>query len=91
MVELFLENGSSLAFGLGRHVTVLDYVPADLNPPYFQALGHASANEPLLFRFRGDTSEYPPEAAVPTDVGRAALRHFLVTGELTSELEWGKT
>lgn len=91
VVELFRDDGASLSLGLGREVTVLDHVPADLNPPYRQTYAPGTAEQSIWFRFRGDASEFPPEAAVPYPKGRAALRHFFATGELAPDLSWRET
>ena len=91
MVELFRDDGASLSLGLGRGVTVLDYVRADFNPPYRQTYAPGTTQQSIWFRFRGDASEFPPEATVPYPKGRAALRHFFVTGELTPDLSWRET
>jgi hypothetical protein len=91
LVELFRDDGASLSFGLGRSMTVLDYVPPDLDPPYFQSFSPGASGESLWFRFRGDLSEYPPDAAVPVEAGRRALRYFLETGERSPELAWRET
>lgn len=90
LVELVREDGASLSLGLGRSLTVLDYVPPDLDPPYFQSVGD-EGGESLWFRFRGDLSEFPSNAAVPVELGRRALRHFFQTGELSPELAWRET
>lgn len=91
MVELVRDDGASLSMGLGQSVTVLDYVPADGNPPYLLSHGPGTSAQSIWFRYRGDASEFPPEAAVPYPMGRAALRHFLSTGQLTSDLTWRET
>jgi Immunity protein Imm1 len=91
LVELFRDDGASLSLGLGRSLTVLDYVPADLDPPYFRTHSPGTSGESMWFRFRGDLSEYPPDAAVPLEAGRRALRHFYETGERSPELAWRET
>lgn len=91
LVELVCGDAGSLSLGLGHDATVLDYVPADLNPPYLQSVGGDASQKSLWFRFRGDMSEFPPQAAIPNEVGRDALRYFLETGELTPRVSWRET
>jgi len=91
LVELSRNGGASLSLGLGRRLTALDYVPADLNPPYYQSYAPGVSRDSLWFRFRGEASEFAPEAAVSAEAGRRALRHFLLTGDLTPELSWQET
>jgi hypothetical protein len=91
LVELFREDGASLSLGLGRTLTVLDYVPPDLDTPYFQSFAPDRHGQSLWFRFRGDLSEFPPDAAVDPDAGRRAFVHFFETGELSPELRWRET
>jgi hypothetical protein len=88
MAELYRDGSGSLAIGLGREWTVLNYVPEGLDPPYLQARAPGNRKTSLWFRFRGEASEFPPEAALPVEPGRAALRHFFMTGELTTDLSW---
>jgi hypothetical protein len=90
LVVLVRDDGASLSLGLGRPVTVLDYVPGNRGPPYFRSVSSQPARESLWLRFAGEPSEYPPDAAVPIAVGRRAFRHFLCTGELSRELSWAE-
>ena len=90
LVELTVGEHGSLSLGLGRPLTVLDHVPADLDPPYRRSRGGGDG-ESLWFRVHGEASEFPPEAAVPIETGRRALVHFLRTGELSAEIDWIET
>jgi hypothetical protein len=87
VVELVSPNGATISIGVGRSVTVVNYVGPTLDPPYLQSLGDGGDDE-VVFFYRGEWSEYPPESAVPVEVGRQALRDFFATGELPSALEW---
>lgn len=91
LVELIRAGGESLSFGLGGPQTVLDYVPADLDPPYLQSHGVPVSDDALAFRLRGELSEFPPDAGVPTEMGREVLRHFLRKGELSPTISWRET
>jgi hypothetical protein len=87
VVELVSPDGATVSIGLGRPVTIVNYVGPSLDPPYFQSVGEAS-DEEIVFFYRGEWSEYPPESAVPADVGRQALREFFTTGELPRGVRW---
>lgn len=87
IVELVIDGGGILSVGLGRSETVLSYMGATLDPPYFQTAGGAG-DRPVTFRYRGDWSEFPPDSAVPLEQGRAALREFFSTGRRPDSLVW---
>jgi hypothetical protein len=90
IVELTAENGATLSAGLGRAESVVDYVPSSLDPPYFQSVGTKDSNsdETIMFRYQGDWSEFPRRSAVAVNEARNALRQFLRTGTLPSNLDW---
>lgn len=82
------ETGDSLAIGLGRNRSVLNYVSGSKDPPYFTSVGEVDADEPISFRFGGEWSEFPMKHSVPITSARLALRHFCTTGKLTSAINW---
>jgi hypothetical protein len=57
-----------------------------LDPPCFQSAGHDGNEDELVFFYRGEWSEFPPESAVPTEEARAALRRFLETEALPDNI-----
>jgi hypothetical protein len=87
LVELVAPDGASLSVGLGRPTTVVNYTSGSLDPPYFQSLGDQGDDE-LVFWYRGEWSEFPPESAVPRDVGREALRRFFTEGHRPENVVW---
>jgi len=82
------ETGDSLAIGLGRDRSVLNYVPGSKNPPYFTSTGEFEMDEPISFRFGGEWSEFPLRNSIPTPIARQAMRHFCSTGKLSSTVQW---
>jgi len=81
-------NGNSLAIGLGRDKSVLNFVPGSGDPPYFTSLGAEDRDEAIEFDFMGESSEFPVRNSVPIDTARQAMRDFLQTGELSAIIEW---
>jgi Immunity protein Imm1 len=86
VVELVNSSGAALSMGLGRPSTVINYVNESLEPPYLQSVG--SRDDDLVFRYRGEWTEYPPGSAVPTELGRRALREFFAVAEPPPLIEW---
>ena len=75
---------------LGREVSVLRYVGASGNPPYFSSPGHARVRdaEGVVFYYYGHWSEFPPSAAVPSEDAVEAVRYFCEHGELSPLIDW---
>jgi len=82
------ETGDSLAIGLGRDRSVLNYVSGNKNPPYFTTVGELELDEPIAFRFGGEWSEFPMRCSIPTPIARQAMRHFCATGKLCATIQW---
>lgn len=86
---LELPAGDSLAIGLGREVSVLNFVSSSANPPYFSSRGDNTDEEVTVhFEFMGDWSEYPLTRTISLDAARAALRYFWDTGKLDPSIRW---
>jgi hypothetical protein len=88
IAELVADDGSTLSIGLGRPLTVVNYVPASLDPPYFQSMGRNGSDDALVFLYGGEWSEYPPRSAVPMEQARRAMRQFFKTQSLPDAVEW---
>lgn len=91
IVELVGDGGAALSMGIGRPLSVVNYVSASFDPPYFQSVGHAGNEDELVFLYRGEWSEFPPQSAVPTEHARDALRRFLETEMRPDSIAWGET
>lgn len=79
---------ASLAIGVGRERSVLNFVAGTKDPPYFTSIGDVDIDEPITFRFNGSPSEFPMRNSVPYEVAREAMRYFCATGELSSAITW---
>lgn len=88
MVELISPQGDSMSVGLGSKKSVLSWVPAGGNPPYYASKGNPGAGGTVVFFYRGSWSEFPGWSAVPVAAARAAMRQFLQTGGRPSTVEW---
>jgi hypothetical protein len=82
------EAGDSLAIGLGRDRSVLNYVSGNKDPPYLTSTGELDMDEPIAFRFGGEWSEFPMRNSIPTSSARQAMTHFCATGKLSSAVQW---
>ena len=88
MAEVTASSGDSLALGLGTAATVLSWVAASGEPPYFSSLGDETADGVLVFRYAGSWSEYPASSAISYEEGRQAVREFLLTGTRPANRAW---
>lgn len=91
IVELVADDGSTLSIGLGRELSVVNYVSASLDPPYLQSVGDGDNQEDLVFYYRSDWSEFALDSAVPAARAKAALRRFFETAELPDNIDWKET
>jgi hypothetical protein len=82
------KTGDSLAIGLGRDRSVLNYMSGSKDPPYFTSTGELEEDEPIAFRFGGEWSEFPMRSSIPTSMARQAMRYFCATGKLSSAIQW---
>lgn len=88
MVDLELDSGDDLAMGIGQPLSVLNFINASKDPPYFTSVGDPFAEGLIVFYYYGDWSEFPMRNAVPVDLARRAMRHFLQYGELLDIVDW---
>jgi hypothetical protein len=90
LVEVVARDGSAMAIGLGRPTTVLSYMAASHDPPYFASLGTTSMRSGQLLRYRmgGEIVEFPATQEVDLDRGIAALRQFLEDGTKSELIGW---
>ncbi len=87
LVEL-QPSTDTLSIGLGRDVSVLNYVAGSGDPPYFTSSGGPDSEETVHYRYMGDWSEYPTKNTIPMAAARRAMRHFWLTGELDPSVAW---
>jgi hypothetical protein len=89
--ELFGENGFMLTFGIeGEHGNA-QYSPADGSLPYLMAVDPDTSRLNLGdmdFIVGGTLTPIDGRYRVPADKIMRIVRHFLETGERSSEIEW---
>lgn len=90
IVELVRPEGAVLALGLGRPDTVLSYSTSP-DPPYFHSVGDKEDGTDLVFWYYGEWTDFPRAHAVPAEVGREALRHFVQNNSRPPNVAWEET
>jgi hypothetical protein len=88
LVTVEKETGDSLAIGLGRDRSVLNYINGSKEPPYLTSTGEIDIDEPIAFRFGGEWSEFPMKHSIPTSIARQVMRQFCATGDLSADIQW---
>ena len=80
-------DGTTLAVGLGRTLSVLSYTAPGGWPAQHVVNSNAGAGR-LTFKFLGHFTEIPSEYAVPLDDALDAAADFFLSGKLTEKLAW---
>jgi Immunity protein Imm1 len=88
-VQVTVENAGTLGIVVGADWSVLNHVPADLDPPYKVSVGDDQSGEPVVFYAAGDHySETQRRNTIRPEAARAAMRHFVATGQLSPDVTW---
>jgi hypothetical protein len=88
-VQVTVESAGTLGIVIGAGWSVLNHVPADLDPPYMVSVGDDQSNEPVVFYVAGDHySETLKRNTIRAEAARAAMRHFVATGQLSPDVTW---
>jgi hypothetical protein len=88
MAELISPKGDSVAIGLGRDGSVLSWVQAGGDPPYYGSKGNPKASDLVVFFYRGAWSEFPGSFVVPIAEAREAMRLFFESGQMPRNVDW---
>lgn len=86
IVEVIDAGGNSLSIGLGRDKTVVHLVPTA--GPYLASVGDVNAPGASVFYFQGEWTEVRQSQLITLSAAREAVRHWYLTGELTSDVQW---
>jgi hypothetical protein len=88
-VQVTVESAGTLGIVVGADWSVLKHVPAHLDPPYMVSVGEDQSNEPVVFYVAGDHySETLRRNTITPGAARAAVRHFVATGQLSPDVTW---
>ncbi len=88
-VQVTVDGAGTLGIVVGAEWSVLNHVPPDRNPPYTVSVGSDQTDDVVTFYVAGDHhSEVSRRNAISRDVARAAMRHFVATGELQPAVAW---
>ena len=73
-VQVTVENTGTLGIVVGADWSVLNHVPADLDPPYKVSVGDDQSSEPVVFYVAGDhfSETLRRNTIRPDDSGRGA-------------------
>jgi Immunity protein Imm1 len=90
-VQVTVEGAGALGIVVGADWSVLSHVPAHLNPPYMISVGREQSDDPVAFYVAGDHhSEALRRNTIKAEAARAAMRHFVASGDLSPEIEWAE-
>ena len=79
---------ATLTIGLGRDLSVLNFIRGDKNPPYMISKRELESDNVMEFRFGEELSEYLVRNCIPITNAREVVRHFCETGLLSQTIEW---
>jgi hypothetical protein len=87
MVVVISAKGRSIALGLGREESVVQYQAAD-DPPYYASIGVDRLTGLVLFDYGGQETEFDRRHAVAIADARHAVAEFARTDQRPRSLKW---
>ena len=92
-VHLFSPEGACLTLALGSEESVLGFIDASCEPPYFASKGEVEDVEPLFTFYvcSEHHTEVPRRNVVSTGAAREAAREFFRTGRRPENVAWEET
>ncbi len=88
-VQVTVEGAGTLGIVVGSDWSFLHHVPPDLKPPYTVSVGPDQDEAPVVCYVAGDHyTETLRRNTVSPEAARAAMRHFIATGELSPDVGW---
>jgi hypothetical protein len=88
-VQVTVAGAGTLGIVVGADWSVLNHIPAHLNPPYMVSVGQEQSDDPVAFYVAGDHhSEALGRNTIKTEAARAAMRHFVASGNLSPDVDW---
>jgi hypothetical protein len=77
-------------WGAGADQSVLSWIDEDADHPYLLSKGETSEGRDVEFYYGNQMSQFPPGAVIPVETARQAMRDFLLTGQLPTNVEWAE-
>jgi hypothetical protein len=71
-----------------RNLTVLSFVDAGNNPPYYNSLASQPFPGDIAFFYHGQDSEFSGDSAIPLHEAREAIRRFVTGDGLPDNVQW---
>ena len=88
-VQVTVESAGTLGIVVGADWSMLNHTAANLDPPYMVSVGDDQSKEPVVFYVAGHHySETLRRNTIRPEAARAAMRHFVATGELSPDVAW---
>lgn len=81
-------SGDLLTIGLGRRISVLNFVSGHLEPPYYVAVGSGRRSTSIEFYCSNQWSEFPGRQTVSLTAARNAVREFCERGIRSPKVAW---
>ncbi|HEX6984337.1 MAG TPA: Imm1 family immunity protein, partial [Planctomycetaceae bacterium] len=89
MVVVERRNGDTLGVVFARNGSMLHFISASCDPPYFTSVGDPTAEGLFAFEYEGHYSEAPMRHLIDAAVARAVIHSFVVADEgLPAQLNW---
>lgn len=89
LVEIEIKSGDILSIGLGLNKSLLSFVSASGDPPYFISKGKKeNLEDTVVFYCHNEWSEFPSFALIQMELARTVVREFVKTGKLSDKIEW---
>jgi hypothetical protein len=79
---------SPTAAPISRPITILNFVAADKDPPYYSSIGVEAFRQHFVYYFGGQWSEFLSHNAIPLSTATEAISEFVTTSHLPGAVSW---
>lgn len=89
LADIVIENGDIMSIGIGGgDDTVLTFMSANLDPPYFHSLGQCDSDEYIVYFYYDEWTELPRNTLIPKAVAMGAVAEFVNFGRRSDKVKW---